>query len=179
MSFPLPTFWEVWLMKTLKINQIISTITFLNYTMDSIMNQLRPLFSARRFLLLHTEMLIYHARIRSLLGQMQTDAAHIKEYLKIHIMGKLTPSMTDPVHLRQELLQINKQLLTRHSLPEDPHGNVWHYYRFLTVNPVIHGGKLILIIGIPLINLDSVMNLYKIYNSPFTIIILANLYNIF
>ena len=42
----------------LKINQIISTISFLNDTMDSIMNQLKPLFTARRFLLLHTESLI-------------------------------------------------------------------------------------------------------------------------
>ena len=82
------------------INQIISTITFLNDTMDSIMNQLRPLFSARRFLLLHTEMLIHHARVRSLLAQMQTDTTQNKEYLKIHIRGKLTPSITDPVHLR-------------------------------------------------------------------------------
>ena len=63
-----------------KINQTISTITFLNDTIDSIMNQLRPLFSARRFLLLHTEMLIHHARIRSPLGQMQTDTTQIKEY---------------------------------------------------------------------------------------------------
>ena len=108
----------------LKINQIISTITFLNDTMDSIMNQLRPLFSARRFLLLHTEMLIHHSRIRSLLAQMQTDTAQIKEYLKIHITGKLTPSITDPVHLGQELLWINKQLPARLSLPEDPHGNI-------------------------------------------------------
>ena len=92
----------------LKINQIIRTITFLNDTMDSIMNQLRPLFSARRFLLLHTEMLIHHARIRSLLSQMHADTAQISEYLKIHITRKLTPSITDPVHLRQELLQINK-----------------------------------------------------------------------
>ena len=59
----------------LKINQIISIITFLNDMMDSIMNQLRPLFTARRFLLLHTEMLIHHTRIRLLLGQMQTDTA--------------------------------------------------------------------------------------------------------
>ena len=50
----------------LKINQIISTITFPNDMMDSIMIQLRPLPSARRFLLLHMEMLIHHARIRSL-----------------------------------------------------------------------------------------------------------------
>ena len=150
----------------LKVNQIISTITFLNDTMDIIMDQLRPLFSARRFLLSHMEMLIHHARIGLLLGQMQTDTAQIKEYLKINIMGKLIPSITDPVHLRQELLQINKQLPARLSLPEDQHGNVWHYYRFLTMNPVIHGGKLFLMIRIPPIDLDCIMNLYKIYNLP-------------
>ena len=46
----------------IKINQIISTITFINDTMDSIMNQLRPLFSIRRLLLLHTESLIHLPR---------------------------------------------------------------------------------------------------------------------
>ena len=96
----------------LKINQIINTITFLNDMSDSIMNQLRPLFSARRFLLLHSEMLIHDARIRSLLGQMQADTAQIKEYLKIHITGRFTPSITDPVHLRLELMWISKQLPT-------------------------------------------------------------------
>ena len=97
---------------------------------------------------------------------MQTDTAQNKEYLKIHITGKLTPSITDPVHLRQELLPINKQLPARLSLPEDNHGNIWHYYRFLTMSPIIHVGKLILMVMIPLIDLDSVMNLYKIYNLP-------------
>ena len=63
-----------------KINQIISTITFLNDTKDSIMNQLRPLFSARRFLLLHMETLTHHVRIRSLLGLMQANTAQIKVY---------------------------------------------------------------------------------------------------
>ena len=150
----------------LTINQIISTITFLNDMMDSIMNQLKPLFSARRFLLLHTEILIHHARIRSLSGQMQTDTAEIKDYLKIHITGKLTPSITDLVHLRWQLVWINKQLPGKFSLPEDPHGNVWHYYRFLTMNPVIHGGKFVLMKKIPLTDLDSVMDLYKIYNLP-------------
>ena len=76
------------------------------------------------------------------------------------------PSITDPVHLRQELLWRNKQLPARLSLPEDPHRNIWHYYRFLTVNPVTHGNKLALMIRIPLTDLDSGMNLYKIYNLP-------------
>ena len=51
---------------------------------------------------------------------MQTDTAQIREYLKIHITGRLTPSITDPVHLRQELLWIDKQLPARLSVPEDP-----------------------------------------------------------
>ena len=144
----------------LRINQIVSTITFINNMMDSIMNQLRPLFSAGRFLLLCTEMLIHHSRIRTLLGPMLTDTAQVKAYLNIHITGKLTLFITDHVHLRQQLLQINKQLPARLSLPEDPHGNVWHYYRFLTMNSVIHGGRPVFIIRIPLTNLDSVMNLY-------------------
>ena len=101
----------------MKINQFISTITFINDTVDSIMNQLRPLFSARRFLLLHTESIIHHSRIRSLPEQMKTDTAQIKAYLNIHITGKLTPSFTDPAHLRQKLLWINKQLPARLSLP--------------------------------------------------------------
>ena len=134
--------------------------------MDSIMNQLKPLFTARRFLLLHMESLIHHSRIRSLLGQMNTDTAQIKVYHNIHITGKLTPSITDPIHLRQELLRIKQLLPTRLSLPEDPNTNIWHYYRFLTVSPVTHGNKLVLMIRILLNDLDSAMNLYKIYNLP-------------
>ena len=89
----------------MRINQIISTISFPNDTMDSIMNQLKPLCTARRFLLLHIELLIHHSRISSLLWQMKTNTAQIKAYLNIHITGKLTPSITDPIHLRQELLK--------------------------------------------------------------------------
>ena len=104
----------------MKINQIISTITFINDTMDSIMSQLRPLFSARRFLLLHKDSLIHHSRIRSPLGQMKTDTAQIMAYLNIHITRNLTPSLTDLVHLRQELLWINKQLPARLSFLRTP-----------------------------------------------------------
>ena len=89
----------------MKINKIISAVSFLNDTMDSVRNQLKPLFTARRLHLLNTESLIHHSRIRSLLRQMKTDTAQIKAYLNIHITGKLTPSITDPIHLRQELFK--------------------------------------------------------------------------
>ena len=116
----------------MKINEIISTITFLNETIDSLAERLKPLYVSRRFQFLHTESQIHHMRIRSLLKQINKDIDLIKEYLNIHSTGKLTPTVTDPIHLKHELLKINKQLPTRLSLPEDPHENIWHYYRFLT-----------------------------------------------
>ena len=88
------------------------------------MNQLRALFLDGRYLLSYMELLIHHSRIRSLLEQMKTDAAQITAYLNMHITGNLTPSITDPIHLRQKLWQINKQLPARLSLPEDPHSNI-------------------------------------------------------
>ena len=94
------------------------------------------------------------------------DIDLIKEYLNIHSTGKLTPSITDPIHLKQELLKIKNQLPPRLSLPEDPEVNIWHYYRFLSVTPVAHANSLLLMIKIPLIDLDSGMNLFKIYNLP-------------
>ena len=117
------------------------------------MNQLKPLFTARRFLFLHTESLIHHSRIISLLRQMKTAIDLIRAYLDIHSTGKMTTTITDPTHLRQELLKIHKQLPVRLSLPEDPIHNIWHYYRFLTITLVMHGNKLILMIKIPLVDL--------------------------
>ena len=70
----------------LKINQIISTISFLNETIDSIMNQIKPLVTAIRFLFLHRASLIHHSRIISLLRQMKIDIDLIKAYLKCCII---------------------------------------------------------------------------------------------
>ena len=150
----------------LKINQIIGTISFLNEIVDSIMTHLKPLYIARRFLFLHSESLIHHSRIRPLFGKMTDDIDLIKQYLNIHSTGKWNPTIIDPIHLRRELLKFTKQLPSKLALLENSHSNIWHAYRFLTVNPVIHRNKLILMIRIPLVDLDSGMNLYKIYNLP-------------
>ena len=148
----------------LKINQIIATISFLNETIDSIMAQLKPLFTTRRFIFLHSESLIHHSRIRSLLGQMKDEIDLIKQYLNIHSTGKLNPIIIDPINLRRDLLKIPKQLPLKLALPENLHSNIWHCYKFSTVNPVLHGNRLLLMIRIPLVDLDSGMNFYKIYN---------------
>ena len=150
----------------LKIKDIIGTISNLNETIGNTEQQLIPLFTTRRFIFLHIEFLIHHSRVQELIKQLQNDITLIRQCLDVHSTGKLTPVLVDPNHLRMELIKINKQLPTSLSLPEDPTTNIWHYYKFLTVTPIIQDDKLIMMIRIPLIDLDSSMTLFKIYNLP-------------
>ena len=150
----------------LNINMIIDTILSINETILNIKEHIQTLFTARRFLLLHSEFIIHHTRIRYLMKQLQHDMTLIREYLNIHSTGRLNPNIIDPIHLRRELININKQLPTQLSLPENPRTNIWHYYKFLTVTPISHDNKIILMIKFPLIDLDSTMTLYKTYNLP-------------
>ena len=58
-------------------------------------------------------------------------------------------------------------MCTKYSTPpKKPQDKLWHYYIFLTVTPISHDKKRILMIKFPLIDLDSSMTLYKIYNLP-------------
>ena len=43
-----------------------------------------------------------------------------------------------------ELIKIHKQLPPKITLPENPKTTIWHYYKFLTVTPVIDDSQLIL-----------------------------------
>ena len=149
----------------MKINDIIGTMSSLNDTIGYIEQQL-VLFVARRFLFLHLEFLIHHSRVQELIKQLQNDITLIRQYLDVHSTGMLTPALVDPHHLRKELIKINKQLPASLSLPEDPTTNIWHYYKFLTVTPIIQDDKLIIMIRIPLFDLDSGMTHFKIYNLP-------------
>ena len=105
-------------------------------------------------------------QVQELIKLFQSDITLIRQYLDVHSTGKLTPVLVDPHYLRKELIKINNQLPTSLSLPEDPTTNIWHYYKFVTVTPIIQDDKLIMMIRTPLIDLDFSMTLFKFYNLP-------------
>ena len=149
-----------------KINNIIDTIISLNKTLRLIEGQLGPLYTARRFMFMHTEFISHYTRIRMVTRQITDDINLIRSYLSTFTTGKITPQIIDQKHLRQELVKIYKQLPPKITLPDNPTTNIWHYYKFLTVTPVVDGNQLILMIRIPLLDTDSTMTLYRVYNLP-------------
>ena len=149
-----------------KINNIINTIINLNQTIKHIAGQLEPLYTARKFMFMHTEFINHHTRLRMVTRQIADDIESIRSYLSTLTTGKITLQIIDPKHLRQELIKINKQLPPKITLPGNPRTNIWHYYKFLTLTLLIDDSQLILMIRIPLLDTDSTMTLYKVYNLP-------------
>ena len=152
-----------------KINNIVDTIINLNQTIKHIAGQLEPLYTARKFMFMHTEFISHHTRIRMVTRQIADDIESIRSYLSTFTTAKITPQIIGPKHLRQEVIKINKQLPPKITLPGNPKINIWHYYKFLTVTPLTDDSQLILMIRIPLLDTDSTMTLKKYITSQFII----------
>ena len=148
------------------INAMIQIIDNLKENLQNIQEDLQTLFTTRRFLLIHGEILIHAHRLRVAIDALKADINNFEQYLMMLSSGKLNPALINPTQLKNELISIQKQLPPTIRLPQDPLENVWHYYKYLTVNYMPHVEKIIMLIKIPLVDNHSLLGLYKVYNLP-------------
>ena len=149
-----------------KINGMIHNIESLQDRLKDVKKDLKVLFTTRRFLLIHAEILIHSNRLRIAVDTLKNDINRFVQYLMMLSSGKLSPALIDPTHLQKELISIQKQLPPTIRLPEDPIENVWHYYKYLTLNYIPFVDIIIVLVKIPLVDNHSSLDLYKMYNLP-------------
>jgi len=149
-----------------KINGMIKNIETIYSDLDEVKRDLQELFLTRRFLLIYSEVVVHFNRLRTSTETLKSDINKFAQYLTMLNSGKLSPALIDPNHLQKELISIQKQLPPTIILPEDPVQNIWHYYKYLSVNYIPFVDKIIMLVKIPLVDNQSSLNLYKIYNLP-------------
>ena len=150
----------------LLINGMIQTVITLNSTLKEIQQDLFLLLTTRKFLLTHAETLIHSHRLNIAVNNLVDDIKIMEQYMTMFSSGELNPNLISPEMLIKELVNIQKQLPPSIKLPEDPTENIWHYYNFLSVSHTTHDNKIIILIRLPLIDNDSSLDLYRIYNLP-------------
>ena len=150
----------------LLINGMIQTIITLNSTLKEIQHDLFLLLTTRKFLLAHAETLVHSHRLNIAVNDLVDDVKIVEQYMTMFSSGELNPNLISPEMLTKELVNIQKQLPPSLKLPEDPTQNIWHYYNFLSVSHTTHDNKIIVLIKLPLIDHDSSLDLYRIYNLP-------------
>ena len=150
----------------LLINGVIQTVITLNSTLKEIQHDLFLLLTTRKFLLTHAETLIHSHRLNLAVNDLENDIKIVEQYMTMFSSGELNPNLISPEMLIKELVNIQKQLPPSIKLPEDPTQNIWHYYNFLSVSHTTHDDKILILIKLPLIDHDSSLDLYRIYNLP-------------
>ena len=149
-----------------KINGMIQNIATIYKDLDEVKRELQELFFTRRFMLIYSEIVVHYNRLRTSTETLKADINKFAQYLTMLTSGKLSPALIDPTHLQKELSSIQNQLPPTITLPEDPVQNVWHYYKYLSVNYIPFVDKIIMLVKIPLVDNQSSLSLYKIYNLP-------------
>ena len=150
----------------LLINGMIQTVITLNSTLKEIQHDLFLLLTTRKFLLAHAETLVHSHRLNIAVNDLVDDVKIVEQYMTMFSSGELNPNLISPEMLTKELVNIQKQLPPSLKLPEDPTQNIWHYYNFLSVSHTTHDNKIIVLIKLPLMDHDSSLDLYRIYNLP-------------
>ena len=100
---------------------MIDSVLTSNETLTNIEKELEPLFVTRRFLLVHAEVLILSHRLRNAVNDIKgdiSDIKHISQYLNTLSSGRLHSNIIDPIHLRTDLINIQKDLSPTLALPE-------------------------------------------------------------
>ena len=150
----------------LLINGMIETIITLNTTLKEIQYDLFLLLTTRKFFLIHAETLTHSHRLNNEVNNLINDIQVIEQYMTMFSSGELNPKLITPKLLIKELIKIQGKLPSSLKLPEDPKQNIWHFYKFLSVSHITHDNKIIILIKLPLIDHDSTLDLYKVYNLP-------------
>ena len=76
-------------------------------------------------------------------------------------LGHLSPSVIRPTDLRKD---IESKKTNQFKLPFDPKNDLWHLYKTLTSATLIKDERLVVVISIPLLDINGRFEMYSIYN---------------
>lgn len=114
-----------------------------------------------------------YLRINRVVQEVQVMTAEVRnhvEHLYIQLnalaLGHLTPSIMAPQDLKSLLLSIKTKLPRTLRLPENPDEDLWSFYKFLTCTSTTENNKLLIILSIPLLDVQDTYSIYKVHNLP-------------
>ena len=84
-------------------------------------------------------------------------------------LGHLSTSLIAPKRLQNILADIKGRLPPHLQLTHDPIKDIWTFYRYLTCTTVISAEHVLVIVSLPLVNVNHKYVIYKVHNLPFPI----------
>ena len=106
--------------------------------------------------------------IRTGILAMENNVRDIEDTLRIMATHKANPLMLPPKKLKRLLTEVQETIKAdpRLELPEDPEHNIWVYYQFISITPIVMEDYMVVMITIPLLDKSLQVELYRAYSLP-------------
>lgn len=118
------------------------------------------------FLLTYLQMDLMITELRESIEKAMFYMENVKMELDQLSLGHLAPTVIHPRELKQILTEIQTHIPKYLTLPTEIE-DIWYYYKTLTCVTVIQDRKFITIVNLPLLELNSVFELYQVHSIPF------------
>jgi hypothetical protein len=99
-----------------------------------------------------------------LVGKVREYLQNLKLQLNMLALCHLSSSVISQGEFRNELTGIESALTRQFRLPADPSQNLWAFYKTLACTTVLHDDTIIIVVFVPLLDVQAEFELYKIDN---------------
>ena len=150
-----------------KINGIVTQLKTLRNSMDDFATETSLLTKTIvSFLTYYSQLTIITDDMEELAMEAMNHLDNLKAQLDMLSMGRLTPSVVGPLHLREILREINKKLPNDLFIPIQPKNQLWEFYNRITCSSAFDRNHVLIVLDIPLGSYRDSYDLIQVYNMP-------------
>lgn len=142
------------------VRQLDDKIDILNDTLS------KEIAETKHFLDLYTRLDVLVDEIKTMLQGAMFYLQNLKQRIDFLTLKKVSPGVITPPNLLDVLTDIQIHLPPMLKLIGDPKTELWVFYQYLMSNVLFEGNRMVIVITIPLLQLDDKFEVYKAYNIP-------------
>ncbi|XP_046574034.1 uncharacterized protein LOC124282108 [Haliotis rubra] len=155
------------------INEIVDSLQQIDNTIQNVTDHFQVRIDNMEWAVktyLQIELVI--EELRQTIETLTNYLEHLHLQLNMLSLGHMSPSTITPTQLLTILREVKIHLPPRFKLAGDPENELWDFYRTLKCTTLLYDNKIVVVVSLPLLDLDGHVEIYQAHNLP--VPILAN-----
>lgn len=152
------------------IADLLISVNALDKKLETLIDDVRnEIQETKYFIEMYLKLDLITMEIKDMVQSAMFYLEHLRTQLNFLSLGRLIPSTLSPSNLRSLLLEIKSHLPNTLALIGDPKADLWLFYQRLKTSALLFDHKIVVIIQIPLIEVNNQFDVYQVFSLPVVI----------
>ena len=152
------------------IMDLVESVFKLDEKLEKLVGEIQRQISENKYFLeMYLKLDLIINEIKEMIQNAMFYLEHLQTQLNFLSLGKLTPICLSPANLRMLLTEIKNHLPSTHSLIREPKTDLWLFYQRLQTSALLFEDKIVVIIKIPLLQVNNQYEVWKVFNLPIVV----------